>query len=111
MLFLNLVPVMKARGIERPYSFLIKAGFTSHTANLLLKPSVKALKLQHIEMLCIALKCMPHDLMGWRDEEGVQLPETHPLNELKKNDVHDNVYDILKALPLDQLREVALKLK
>ncbi|MBK8628480.1 MAG: hypothetical protein IPN86_23875 [Saprospiraceae bacterium] len=36
MLYLNLAPIFAARGIERPYSYLVKAGFTHHTHSICL---------------------------------------------------------------------------
>jgi hypothetical protein len=33
MLFLNVTEICKTRQIERPYSFLVKAGISPHTAN------------------------------------------------------------------------------
>lgn len=49
MLSLNLNQIFKARGIERPYTFLVKAGFTPHSANALLNSKTKTFRLDHIE--------------------------------------------------------------
>lgn len=83
MLTLNLYPIFKARGIERPYTFLVKAGLTSHTANVLLNSKTKVFRLDHIEKLCLILKCDPSDLLAWYPNKNEIIDENHPLAKLK----------------------------
>ncbi len=63
MLSLNLKPIFKARGIDRPFTFLVKAGLTSHAANTVLNSTTKSFRLDHIEVLCRTLVCEPNDLL------------------------------------------------
>ena len=83
MLSLNLLPIFKARGIERPYSFLVKAGLTPHTANVLLNSKTKVFRLDHIEKLCLLLKCEPSDLLVWNPNKNEIIDKDHPLTKLK----------------------------
>ena len=41
MLSLNLTPIFNARGITKPYTFLVKAGFTPHSANGIINSKTK----------------------------------------------------------------------
>lgn len=107
MLSLNLKPVFKARGIERPYSFLVKAGFPSYTATLLLNSRTVTFRLAHIERLCEILHCTPNDLLVWTAPKDKKLGDTHPLTRLKKQNIDHNWQDTLKTIPLDQLNEIA----
>jgi len=86
MLSLNLLPIFKARGIERPYSFLVKAGLTPHTANVLLNSKTKVFRLDHIEKLCLTLKCEPNDLLAWNPNKNEIIDEGHPLTKLKHSE-------------------------
>jgi DNA-binding Xre family transcriptional regulator len=86
MLSLNLLPIFKARGIERPYSFLVKAGLTPHTANSLLNSKTKVFRLDHIEKLCLILKCEPNDLLVWNLNKNEIIDESHPLTKLKHSE-------------------------
>ena len=86
MLRLNLLPIFKARGIERPYSFLVKAGLTPHTANVLLNSKTKVFRLDHIERLCLILKCEPSDLLSWNPNKNEIIDEDHPLTKLRHSE-------------------------
>ena len=105
MLRLNLQPVFSARGIERPYTFLVKAGFTPHSANVMLN-NPKAVKLHYIELLCMKLNCEPSDLFLWTPDKNSPIAENHPLRNIGGTiDM-----DILLDLPYKQLRNISLKL-
>lgn len=86
MLTLNLYPIFRARGIERPYTFLVKAGLTPHTANVLLNSKTKVFRLDHIEKLCLILKCEPSDLLAWNPNKNEIIDEGHPLTKLKHSE-------------------------
>lgn len=107
MLALNLKPVFKARSIERPYTFLVKAGFPAHTATLLLNGKRATFRLAHIERLCEILNCTPNELLVWTPKKDVKLADSHPLTRLRKQNIDNNWQDTLKTMPLDQLNEIA----
>lgn len=83
MLFLNLKPILAARGIERPYSFLVKAGFTPPTAHNLLHSNTSTFRLKHIEKLCLILNCTPSDLLLWKKNSNEIVDANHSLTALK----------------------------
>ena len=107
MLTINLNPVLNARNIERPFSFLIKAGFSSHTASSFLDSSIQRPALNQIEKVCELLNCTPNDILTWQPNDKSSLPISHPLNKLKKKDVDYKWQESLKTMPLEQLNEIA----
>ena len=106
MLSLNLHPILKARGIERPYSFLVKAGFTPHTATNILNGQNSVFNMRHIELLCKALVCEPHDLLLYTPDSDQVLPPNHPLHNLIQSDSLEEIKETLATLPFKQLKEI-----
>lgn len=101
----NLEELLKARGVIKPYAYLIKAGIPAFTATQMVTGSLKAIKLEYMELLCRALYCTPNDLFVWVPGDAV-LPETHPLTKLKiSNELH-RVSEVIKTLPLDELKRL-----
>jgi DNA-binding Xre family transcriptional regulator len=107
MLVFNLKEVLLARQIERPYSFLVKAGFTSHTANDLIHSYSRNFSLDHIEKLCEILHCEPNDLLVYKPNANNKVTADHPLNKLLAKNIDFNWHQTLKTLPLEKLKEVA----
>lgn len=111
MLTLNISPIFRARGIERPYTFLVKAGFTPHSANVLLNSKTKVFRLDHIEKLCVILKCEPNDLLAWYPDKNEIIADDHPLTKLKHGE--SPTIDLKKTLlnmPYSELKSLSSKL-
>jgi DNA-binding Xre family transcriptional regulator len=62
MLTLNLSRVFALRGIEKPYTELVKCGISRPTAHNLLSLRVTSIKYSHLEKICELLNCEPNDL-------------------------------------------------
>ncbi|MFD0939827.1 helix-turn-helix domain-containing protein [Pedobacter boryungensis] len=106
MLSLNVGPVLKARGIERPYTYLVKAGISRHSATDLIQGKPRVLRLDHIELLCKLLICEPNDLLVWSPDKDQIYPENHPLFNLKRAQVQSNVQELLASMPFKQIKEI-----
>jgi DNA-binding Xre family transcriptional regulator len=106
MLSLNLSPIFKARGIEKPYTFMVKAGLSPHTANSILNSKSRVFRLDHIELICKILVCEPNDLLVYTDNKDHILPAEHPLNNLKQTDTPTNLKATLATIPFKQLKEI-----
>lgn len=106
MLILNIAPIFKARGIDKPYTFMVKNGLPSYTAHHLLSGGPRAIRFDHIEFLCRILLCEPNDLFYWRPKEGEKLPPTHPLHKLSQPLLPADWQETLAAMPLQQLKEI-----
>ncbi len=111
MLTHNLMQVFKARGIERPYSFLVKAGLSPHTATSILNSTTKVFRLNHIEIICEKLNCTPNDLLIWKPDKNQNLPDNHPLTQLKSEHSTYDIQETLKTIPLQQLNELITNIK
>jgi DNA-binding Xre family transcriptional regulator len=106
MLELNLTPIFNARGIDRPYSFLVKAGFSPHSANAIINNKTRVFRLDHIEKLCKLLVCEPNDLVLYTPDNGQQLSADHPLNNLQTTGTIKNIKHTLATIPFKQLKEI-----
>ena len=109
MLSLSIMPVIRARQIENPYSFLVKAGITPHSAHLLLHGKKKGFRLEHIEKLCRILFCEPHDLLLWTPDNDEQLPPNHPLYKLQEQVTIKDWKKELATMPLQQLKNISIQ--
>lgn len=107
MLSFNLISVMKARQIERPYTYLVKAGITPHSAHKLLHSNTRIVRLDHIEKLCEILHCLPNDLIQFTPNSAQQQQPNHPLNNLIKKETSFNWQNSLKTMPLEKLNELS----
>lgn len=106
MLSLNLAPIFKARGIEKPYSFLVKNGFTNFTASSILNSYGRSFRLDHIEMLCNILVCEPNDLLLFTPDKGKQYAPNNPLLKLAADEAINNWPATLASMPFKELKEV-----
>ena len=106
MLYLHLSPIFAARGIKRPYSFLVKAGFTHHTATNVLKSSTCAIRLDHIEDLCRVLVCEPNDLFAWVPDKNVLYPAQNPLEKFRPSDPDVTFNNTLVTMHFSELKKV-----
>ena len=106
LLTLNLTPIFKARGIDKPYTFLVKAGLSPHSANSIINSKTRIFKLDHIELLCSILTCEPNDLLVWTPNKGQLYPENNPLLKLKLDDINQNLQEALASMPFKQLKEI-----
>lgn len=106
MLSLNLAPIFKMRGIEKPYTFLVKAGLSPHSATTILNSKTRIFRLDHIELLCDVLVCEPNDLLAWTPEDEKIYPENYPLAKLKFQQAETMWVDTLSKMTYKELKEV-----
>jgi Cro/C1-type HTH DNA-binding domain len=105
MLQFSIERVCKARGIPKPYKFLVKNGFLPTTATKLAKGDVEYLRIEYLEKLCILLNCVPNDLFEWiPDTKEEDLPD-HPLYSIRKVENLDFA-ETFKNMSMSKLREI-----
>lgn len=107
MLYFNLKPILAARQIEKPYTFLVKIGIAPNTAHKILNDSTHVMRLDNLERICIALYCEPNDLLAYKPESNKPLPQNHPLTNLIPTEENNEWQQTLKTLPLSQLKEIS----
>jgi DNA-binding Xre family transcriptional regulator len=106
MLSLNLSPIFKIRGIDKPYTFLVSAGFSAHSATRILNNKPRVFRLDHIELLCNILFCEPNDLLLWTPTKGITYADNFPLSKLKLSDTHNNWKETFATIPFKELKQI-----
>lgn len=105
MLEFSLEHVCTARGIAKPYRFLVQNGFAPTTATKLAKGNVEYLRLDYIETLCSLLNCQPNDLFHWSPNSKSEDRPDHPLHAIRKKDRLD-LAETLRQLPMNKIKEI-----
>ena len=106
MLSLNLTPIFKLRGIEKPYTFLVKAGLSPYSATSILNNKTRIFRLDHVELLCSILVCEPNDLLEWTPDKGEKYSENNPLFKLKQQPPEATWHETLSTMSFKELKEV-----
>ena len=107
MLRLNLKPVLEARQIEKPYSFLVKIGIAPHTAHKILNNDTHVMRLDNLTLICKALYCQPNDLLLFKPDANHPIEESHPLNKLAPTTTDINWQQQIKTMPLEKLKQIS----
>ncbi len=111
MLRYNFTRIFKAKAIDRPFTFLRKAGFSESFASKVKNNRVNRLNLDLLERLCLSLGCTPNDFMEWRPRNNQSLPANHPLNELRRTEKLFDLTMAINALPMAKLEEIEKLIK
>ena len=107
MLKFNFTRIFKAKGITKPYTFLVKAGYSASFSTRLTNNKVRMLNLTDVEKLCVMLKCTPNDLLEWvPDQNHNSGGEGHPLSSLQRIGTDSQINRILFNIPVDRLAEI-----
>ena len=104
MLYFNLTRLLKVRGVERPYSWLVQNGFVPQTATRWAKNEIGYVRPEQMERLCLLLNCTPNDLFDWREDGKTVVHEGHALHTLTKQ--KNDIQTTLRELPLDKLEKL-----
>lgn len=106
MLTFNFTRIFKARGIDKPFSYLVKAGYSDNYATRVVNNRFEKINLKDVEKLCVLLQCTPNDLLEWTPEAKDQNNEQHPLSSIKRSNKVVELTKILSSIPLDKLKDI-----
>lgn len=106
MLVFNIKRIMNLRGIDKPYAYLVKAGFHRTIANNLANNRAANIKISHLEKICRSLNCTPNDLFEWQTEANDFIVESHSLNSLKRDKPAPKLSRIVKDIPVEKLDKI-----
>ena len=106
MLYFDIKRILKTRGIDEPYRWLVKNGFVPQTVHSWLNYQLGYIKPDHLERLCLLLNCTPNDLFDWREDGKTVVHDTHALRTLAKPPPDTNIQTTLRELPLDKLEKL-----
>ena len=111
MLTFNFSRIFKARGIDKPFSYLVKVGYSDNFATRIVNNRIKRLDLTDLEKLCELLQCTPNDLLEWIPESKDKTNDKHPLISIMRSDKVVQLTQILNSVPLDKLSEIESVIK
>ena len=111
MLTFNFNRIFKARGIDKPFSYLVKVGYSDNFATRIVNNRIKRLDLAEIEKLCELLQCTPNDLLEWIPSNKDKSNDKHPLISIRRSDKVVQLTQILNSIPLDKLNEIESVIK
>jgi len=106
MLKFNLARLFNARGIERPFSYLVKQGFSANMATRIANSNLRRLSLRSTERLCCLLNCTPNDLLEWVPENAEEAKPSHALFSLLRQGENLRITSLLRSLPLEEIKAV-----
>lgn len=111
MLSFRPMRVFHLRDVKNPVTFMIKNGINRSTASNLFRGQVTFIKLEHLERLCLLLKCTPNDLLEWTPDKNSETAVEHPLDALKREAATRNLAEIVKDFPLEKLDRIEAMLE
>ena len=106
MLTFNFTRIFKSRGIDKPFSYLVKLGYSDNYATRIVNNKIERLTLKDIEKLCELFQCTPNDFLEWIPGSNDLKNENHPLSSLKRSDKVLQLTKILNSVPLDKLADI-----
>lgn len=95
--------MLKARGIEKAFTFLLKAGISSGSIKKILDGSVKQINIKNLTEICTQLRCTPNDLFTIEDPN---LDVDHPLHKLAESKPDLDIKNWLKKASIDEIMKV-----
>ena len=85
MLVYNSTRFFKAKGIQKPFTYMVTHGFSDNFATAFVHNRFRKLNLDDVQRLCELLLCTPNDLIQWIPETKHADNPAHPLRSLKRN--------------------------
>lgn len=106
MLKFNFTRIFKARGIDKPYTYLVKAGYSASFATRTVNNKVRQLNVADVEKLCVMFQCTPNDLMEWIPNTDYNPEQKHPLSSLQRIAKDSRINRLIYNIPVDRLTEI-----
>ena len=98
--------LFRARGIDRPFTFLQQAGFSMNFASKIKNNRVSRLNMKEMEKLCLLLRCTPNDMMVWIPDKNVPHDADVPLASLRLPEIEIDMVKAINAIPLAKLERI-----
>lgn len=111
MIKFNFERLFKAKGIDKPFTFLVNAGFSDNFATKVKNNKVKQIGLEQLEKFCIALNCAPNDLFNWVPDKDQQLPADHPLQSIRRTGKAVDLRNAFHSMKMEDLEDIEKYIK
>jgi DNA-binding Xre family transcriptional regulator len=105
MLQFNFNRLFKAKGIDKPTSYLIRNGYSDNFATKVVHNNFRRLNLDDVERLCELLSCTPNDMLQWIPDKDADLT-THPLAPILHTEKVMDLSRTLNSVPFSKLLEI-----
>ncbi len=105
MISLYLKEFIKIRGFSPKPATLMKWGITFNLATRLLGNKVQTINFKTLETLCVALDCLPNDILNFTEKHNA-IPKSLEIHKLTKKDIQPSLSDFSKILKPKQMEEV-----
>ncbi len=102
MIVLNIPRIARLKGVQHPVTFLVKHGFSYHTAKKLVAGNMQRIDLRHMDKLCRIFLCVPNDLLDYRPPKDQLKDAPDHLAFLTKEAVPEDIHAILTKLSLSE---------
>ena len=106
MLYLNFSRIFKLRGIRNPYAHLQKMGYSSGYATKLNNNRIVEMNMKRLEKFCIEFNCTPNDIIEFYPSKSAPLPKDHALNALVREELTQEIEELMNALPLEKIHQL-----
>ena len=106
MLKFNFQRIFNAKGIDKPFSYLVEQGFQRSAASRINAGNLKSMKLKDLERYCEKFDCTPNDLLEWITNKYVEDADRHPLSSLRRPESTMNIKAMLHSMPISHLEEI-----
>lgn len=106
MLVLDIKRLCRERGIVDPLRVLKKAGYTISQASWRLRAKRNRITFEELERLCIAFHCRPSQLFVWYPPAHSNLPDDHPLQQLKAPPEDESISAQLQKMTPEEIDEL-----
>ena len=106
MLTFNFKRIFRARGIDKPFSYLEKGGYSQNMATRIVNGRLKRMDLPDMERLCVLFQCTPNDFLEWTPGSHDVTPGNHPLAPLKRDETVVHLTQLINTMPLEKLQAI-----
>ena len=111
MLTFNLKRIFAARGVQRPFTYMVRRGFSDNFSSAIINGRKHQMNLREVERLCELLKCTPNDLLEWKPSAEQAAVADHPLKPLERTEKVAGLTQLLSSVPLDKLAHIETLIK
>ena len=99
------------RGVQKPYTWLRKIGFSRGLASKISTEQCKKLSEKHLTLLCLSFNCTPDDMMEWVMPGNEKLNPRKAVHALHPSKDGVDAAKLLWDLPAKQLKKLAIMLR
>ncbi len=111
MLSIHLKELFALRGIRYPYGWMVKDGLPVVAARNFSSGKYRQVPLQHLEKLCLLLRCTPNDVLAWQPEAGMDAAHQPLADLMRKNDAKESLLEALDSLSVEELRALGERIQ